>query len=36
MILKGHTSRIWDLSHFNTRIIGSSSEEGIKIWDLYK
>lgn len=36
LTLKGHTERIWDVSSFNTRIIGSCSEQGTKIWDLYK
>ena len=36
MKLLGHKERINDISSFNTRIIGSSSHEGTKIWDLYK
>jgi hypothetical protein len=34
--LKGSTERINDIHAFNTRIIGTSSDEGSKIWDLYK
>lgn len=34
--LKGHKERIWDISAFNTRVVASCSEEGTKIWDLYK
>lgn len=26
LVLKGHTERIWDISAFNTRIVGSCSE----------
>lgn len=36
MKLKGHNERINDLHSLNTRILGSSSAEGVKIWDLYK
>lgn len=36
MRLKGHTERINDMHFLNTRILGSSSSEGVKIWDLYK
>lgn len=36
MRLRGHTERINDLHSLNTRIIASSSPEGVKLWDLYK
>ena len=36
MHLRGHTEKVTDISSLNTRIIGSSSSEGVKIWDLYK
>lgn len=34
--LRGHTEKIGDLGRLNSRILGSSSSEGVKIWDLYK
>ena len=35
LVLKGHKERIWDISVFNTRVIGSCSEEGCKkYWDM--
>ncbi len=36
MTLRGHSERINDLCELNSRILGSGSAEGIKIWDLYK
>lgn len=36
MKLLGHQERIIDIGSYNTRIIGSASHEGTKIWDLYK
>jgi hypothetical protein len=36
MRLLGHQERITDVAPYNTRIIGSASGEGTKIWDLYK
>ena len=36
MQLRGHTQKINDISSLNSRIIGSSSSEGVKLWDLYK
>jgi len=36
MKLLGHQERIVDIGSYNTRIIGSASHEGTKIWDLYK
>lgn len=35
MKLSGHTERILDMHALNTRILASSSSEGLKIWDLY-
>jgi hypothetical protein len=36
MRLSGHGERIIDLHCLNTRILGSCSPEGVKIWDLYR
>jgi WD40 repeat protein len=36
MRLRGHTEKINDINCLNSRIIGSSSSEGVKLWDLYK
>lgn len=36
MRLRGHNERINDMHFLNSRILGSSSVEGIKLWDLYK
>jgi WD40 repeat protein len=36
MKLRGHAEKINDIGCLNSRIVGSSSSEGVKIWDLYK
>lgn len=36
MKLRGHTEKINDIHSLNSRIVGSSSQEGVKLWDLYK
>lgn len=36
MKLRGHSEKISDIHCLNSRIIGSSSSESVKIWDLYK
>ena len=36
MKLRGHQERINDLHALNSRVLASSSAEGVKLWDLYK
>lgn len=36
MRLRGHAEKINDIHSLNSRIVGSSSQEGVKLWDLYK
>lgn len=36
MKLRGHEGKIVAVDKLNTRIVGSCSAEGLKIWDLYK
>lgn len=36
MRLPGHGERVCDLHALNTRILGSCSSEGVKVWDLYR
>lgn len=36
MKLRGHEGKIVAVDKLNTRIVGSCSSEGLKIWDLYK